>query len=158
MGDRRDLADVAEKLVAQSFALARAGNEAGDIQKFKLRRHDILRFRQACDDLHAFIGHRHTTGIGLDRAERIVRGFGRRRRGECVKQGRFADIRQADNAALESHQSLSFSGWPGGGARYATRVMKPASSPSTRYGTASATASIVLSTQSISVLEKSDRT
>ena len=79
VGNRRDLADVPKKLIAQSFALARAGNQACDIEELQLRRNKAFRLGQPCDYRHAFIGYRYPTGIGLDRAERVIGGFCRRR-------------------------------------------------------------------------------
>src|SRR3546814_5112071 len=42
MDDRIDLADIAEELVAQPFALRRAAHQAGDIDEGELGRDDLL--------------------------------------------------------------------------------------------------------------------
>ena len=78
--------------------------------------------------LQARIGHRHAADIGLDRAERIIGRLRRRRRGQGVEQGRFADIGQTDDAAIETHQvppvGSGFFGF-GAGTACASLVMKP---------------------------------
>ena len=49
------------------------------------------------------IGHGDLADIGLDRAERIVRSLRGLRLGQCIEQGRLADIGQADDPAAETH-------------------------------------------------------
>src|SRR3546814_8707307 len=49
MDDRVDFADVAEKLVAEPFALRRAAHEAGDVDESELRRDDLLAARDRRD-------------------------------------------------------------------------------------------------------------
>ena len=120
MGDGGYFADMAEKLVAQAFAAARAGDQPGDVEKFKLGRYDFLRFRQSGDNLQPVVGHGDPAGIRLHRTERIIGGFGGGGCGQRIEQGRFTYVRQADNSALKSHQSFpcqSGAVWPGGGAR-----------------------------------------
>ncbi len=60
--------------------------------------------------LQARIGHRHFAGVRLDGAERIVRRLRRRRAGQRVEEGGFADIRQAHDAAFETHDQISLVG------------------------------------------------
>ena len=49
------------------------------------------------------VGHGDVADIGLDGAEGIIRGLRRRGLRERVEEGRLADVRQADDAAFESH-------------------------------------------------------
>ncbi|MNW05300.1 hypothetical protein D3C71_2015330 [compost metagenome] len=46
VNDGVHFANMGQKLVAQSFALAGAGNQAGNIYKFKCRWHDAFRHNQ----------------------------------------------------------------------------------------------------------------
>ena len=57
--------------------------------------------RASC--VEPLVGHRDLADIGLDRAERIVRRLRGLRLGQCVEQGRLADVRQADDPAAETH-------------------------------------------------------
>ena len=49
------------------------------------------------------VRHRHVAHVGLDGAERVVRGLRRRGLRQRVEEGRLADVRQADDAHLEAH-------------------------------------------------------
>ena len=56
------------------------------------------------------VGHRDPADIGLDRAERIIGRLRRRGFGQRIEKRRFADVRQADDAAAKAHdlsESLS---------------------------------------------------
>ncbi len=103
MGDRVDFANMPEKLVAEPFAASGAADQPGDIDKFELGRDDLGRFAEAGGDLEPFVGNRHSPEIGLDRAERVVCRLCRGGRGQRIEQRGFADIRQSDNAATETH-------------------------------------------------------
>ncbi len=103
MRDRIDLADIAEKLVAEPLPLGGAAHETGNVDEGKTRRHDHGGFGKAGEGVEARIGHRDLPHIRLDRAERIVRRLRRRGRGQRVEERRLADIGQADNAAFEAH-------------------------------------------------------
>ena len=100
MGDCIGLADVGEELVAQAFALGRAGHQAGDIDELHHRRHHFFRFDDGGQRREPRIRHLDDADIGLDGAERIVlrrdAGLGQR-----VEQGGFADVGQADDAAFQ---------------------------------------------------------
>ena len=104
MGDRIDLADMAEKLVAQPLAAGGAAHQPGDVDEFELGRDDLCRFRQARADREPLVGHRDPPDIGLDRAERVICRLGRFGRGQGVEEGGLADIGQADDAAAETHR------------------------------------------------------
>ena len=49
------------------------------------------------------IRHRHLTHIRLDGTERVIRRLRRRGLRQRVEERRFADIRQADDAAAKAH-------------------------------------------------------
>ena len=104
MGDRIDLADVAEKLIAEPLAAGGAAHQAGDIDKFELSWDDLGRFREARADREPLVRHGNAPDIGLDRAKRVIRSLGRGGRGQGVEQSGLADIRQSDDAAAEPHR------------------------------------------------------
>ena len=107
VNDRIDLADIGEELVAEAFALTGAADEAGDVDELDLGL-DLLRRGGNCTDLvEPLVGHGDAADIRLDRAERIVRRLRRGGLGQSVEKRRFADIRQADDAAAEAHQPAS---------------------------------------------------
>ena len=103
VGDGFGLADVGEELVAEPFALGRASDQPGDVHELHRARHHPRRFDDCRQALEARIGHRHHAGIRLNGAERKVLGVDGGA-GEGVEERRFADVRQADDAALEAHQ------------------------------------------------------
>ncbi len=102
--DRVGLADVRQELVAEALALRGAGHQPGDIDELHGRRNDFLRLGDVRQRLQARIGHLDHADVRLDRAERIVLGRDLRRR-ERIEQCRFANVRQADDAAGNSHLS-----------------------------------------------------
>ena len=103
--DRVHLADVAEELVAQALAPAGAAHQAGDVDELQLRRHQLGRFGQHGAAVEPLVGDGDPADVRLDGAEGIVGRFGRRGRGQRVEEGRLADVRQADDAALEAQFS-----------------------------------------------------
>ncbi len=105
MDDRVDLADVAEELVAQPLALGRAAHQPGDVDEAQLRLDDLGRSRDLRQLVQSRIGHRDVADVRLDRAERIIRRLRRRRLRQRVEQRRLADVRQADDAAAETHKN-----------------------------------------------------
>ena len=90
--DGVDVAQVAQELVAQPFALRRAAHQAGDVDQLKNGRDDLLRLDVAVDRRQPRIGNRHRADVRLDRAERIVLAGDARRR-ERVEQRALADVR-----------------------------------------------------------------
>ena len=98
-----DLADVAEELVAEPFALARPFHKAGDVDKAQLGFDDLGALGDCGDLLETLVGDGDLADIGLDRAEGIVRRLRRLRLGERIEQGGLADVRQADDPATETH-------------------------------------------------------
>ena len=103
VGDRVDLADVREELVAEAFALGGAAHETGDVDEVQPGRNDFRGPGNAADLEQTRIRHRDFTDVRLDGAKRIVRRLRERGLRQSVEQGRFADVRQADDAALETH-------------------------------------------------------
>ena len=101
------LADVGEELVAEAFALARAGDETGDVDEFHDRGHDALGLDDFRQGRKARIRHFDDARVRFDRAEGIVfRGDARLR--ECIENGRLADVGQADDATLQTHNLVLF--------------------------------------------------
>jgi hypothetical protein len=102
--DRVDLADVGEELVAQALPLRRATHQAGDVDEFQRGGDDFDRLADLGEHIQPRIGHADAADVRLDRAERVVRRLRRGGRGQRIEKRRFADIRQPDNAAVETHQ------------------------------------------------------
>jgi hypothetical protein len=96
------LADVGQELVAQAFTLGGAGDQTGDVHELDDGRLDLLRIDDLGQGVEARIGHFDDADVGLDGAEGVVLG-GDAGLGEGIEEGRFADVGQADDAALESH-------------------------------------------------------
>src|SRR3546814_18977614 len=83
--DRVDLADIAEELVAQSFALRRAAHQSRDIDEGELGRDDLLAARDRGELVEPVVGARDIADVRLDRAERSE---GSRVGEECVSTWR----------------------------------------------------------------------
>ncbi|KPX26538.1 hypothetical protein ALQ28_05001 [Pseudomonas syringae pv. delphinii] len=102
VGDGIGLADIGEKLVAQAFAFRGACHEAGDVDELHGGWQDTFRVDDGRQGSQTRVRHRHDAGVRLDGAEGEVlgcnTGFG-----QGVEQGGLADVRQADDAAIESH-------------------------------------------------------
>ena len=98
---------LAEELVAEAFALARRRAPGRRCRRTQPRRDDLGRLAELRELVEARIGHRHPADVRLDGAERIVRGLRRRGPRQRVEEGRLADVRQADDAAAETHEVLS---------------------------------------------------
>ncbi len=123
--DRIGLADVAEELVAEPFALRRAADQPGDVGEAQLRLDDLGAARDPGDGVEARVGDGDVPDVRLDRAERIIRRRGRGRFRQRIEQRRLADIGKADDAATETHD-LSFAFLPleGGGERHREAVAR----------------------------------
>src|SRR4029450_5247278 len=89
---------------AQALALRGAFHQAGDVDEGELGWDDLGRAGDGRELFQARVRHRDLADVGLDRTERIVRGLRRLCFGQRVEQCRFADIRQADDPAAESHE------------------------------------------------------
>ena len=103
--DGVDLANIAEELIAQPLPFGGAANETRNIDKCQPRRHDRRRFRERRKSFQPLIGHCHFTDIRLNGAKWIIGSLRRRGFRQRVEEGRFADIRQADDAAFKTHDS-----------------------------------------------------
>lgn len=103
--DGIDFANVGQELVAEAFALGGAAHEPGDVDKGDARRNDFLGPCDLTDCIEARIRNGNFARIRLDGAERIVGSLCSCRLGERVEECGLADIRQSDNAALETHGS-----------------------------------------------------
>ena len=66
------LADVAEKLVAESFTLRGALHQTRDVYDFYRRGNDFCRLHQRGQRREALVGHRDYANIRLDGAKREV--------------------------------------------------------------------------------------
>ena len=95
-------ADVAKKLVAETFAFGGAFDEAGDVDELHGGGDEALRLNQVGNFCEALIGHGDDAGVGVDGAERVVRGLGLGG-GECVEDSAFADVRQTYNSTVQRH-------------------------------------------------------
>ncbi len=93
---RVGLANVGQKLVAQSLTLGRAFYEAGDVHELNDCWHRSFRLHDARELAETGVGNLHHADIRLDGAEGIVRRFGPGRR-EGVEQCRFPDVGEADD-------------------------------------------------------------
>src|SRR6185312_1312997 len=92
-----------EKLVAKAFALAGAADEASDVDELDLGFDFLPGLGDRRDLVETCIRHRDAADVRLDRAEGIVRSLRRGGLGQGVEKRRFADVRQADDAAAEAH-------------------------------------------------------
>ena len=108
MGDGVAFADIGEKLIAEALAFRGAAHEPGDIDEGEPGRDDLFGTGDAGQHVKARIGHRHIADVRLDGAERIICRLRRRRLRQGVEKRRFADIRQTDDAAFETHECLFF--------------------------------------------------
>ena len=104
--DRVDVADVAEKLIAEPLSLARAFHKSGDVDELQRGGDDSSGLLQFGEHPEPLIRNRHDSGVRLDRAERKVGRFGAAL-AQRVEQSGFADIRQSDESTGKTHDLLS---------------------------------------------------
>ena len=100
VGDRIDLANIAQKLVAQSLTLGRALDKTRDVNELDHRRNSSLRLGQLVDPIEADVGDFDRADVRLDGAERIILRRGPRS-GQGVEERRLPDVRKADDSDLE---------------------------------------------------------
>ena len=106
MDDGVHFPDIGQELVAEPFALRRAAHQAGDVHEFQAGRDDLLALADLRQHIEARVGHADAADIRLDRAEGVVRGLRGSGLRQRVEQSGFADIRQAHDAAVETHVTL----------------------------------------------------
>ena len=108
VADRVGCADVAEELIAETFAFAGAFDKASDIDELHGSGDERFGLDESRDFAKALIGHRDDTGVGVDGAAGVVRrlGFGR---GEGVEDRGFSDVGEANDSAVQWQVSSSFS-------------------------------------------------
>ena len=95
--NRVHLADVAQKLVAQPFAVARAFHQTRNVHKLDGRGCNLLRVIHFAQHVQTVVRHHDNARVRLDGAERIVGRLCASLR-DGINQGAFADIGQTDNA------------------------------------------------------------
>ena len=113
------LADMGQKLVAQAFARAGACNQPGNVNKFNDGPLNFLRAHNRRQQIQTGVRNFNDTHIGLNRTKRVILSRNSRL-GQGVEQGGFSDVRQAYDAALQTHDKPSKSG----GKVYAMRTCK----------------------------------
>src|SRR5210317_1307502 len=91
------LADVGEKLVAQSLALGRALHQSGDIDELHSRIEYLLRLDDCSQLVESWIRYGHDTNIRINGAERIILRL-YTCLGQRVEQGGFSDVGQTNDA------------------------------------------------------------
>ena len=96
------LTDMRQKFVAQAFTRAGARHQACNVDKLNDGFLYFLRVNDGGQLVQPRIRKLHNAHIRLNGAKRIV--FSRDARfGQRVEQGGFTDVRQADNAAFQTH-------------------------------------------------------
>ena len=90
------LADVGQELVAQAFALACALNQTGNIHKAHSCRNNFFGFEHLAQYVQTLVRNIYNANVWLNGAERIV-GSLSASLSNCIKQGTFAYVRQANN-------------------------------------------------------------
>ena len=102
MQDGIGLADIGQKLIAQSLAFAGSSNQSRDVNKLDSGRQDPLGMHNLGQLSKPRIRHFDNAHIGLNGAEWVVLSSN-----SClskrIKQRRFAHIGQANDAALKCH-------------------------------------------------------
>ena len=96
MSDRVHLAYMRKKFISESFSLARALDETGDIDKFDRGRHDPAALIHFFKHAEARIRNRNDADIRVNGAERIIGSFCSRF-GKRVKNRAFPYIGKSDD-------------------------------------------------------------
>ena len=96
------LADVGQELVPQPLALGSALHQPGDVHELHARGRHFLRLVDLGELVETLVRHVHHAHVRIDGGEGIVRGL-RAGRGERVEDGGLADVRQADDTAVKTH-------------------------------------------------------
>ena len=104
MQDGVHLADMAQKLVAQAFAVRRAFHEARNVHEFNRRGNEGLGFRDFCERFEPRFRHGDDAEVRLDGAERVVLRRSLVRTGDGIEQRGFPDVGQTDDSGLEHNK------------------------------------------------------
>ena len=110
MQNRVDVFDRRKKFIALAFTFGSPLHQTSDIDQFDLRWNNLVGFGNSLQHPHAWIGHRHHAGVGLDGTERIVRRLRRLRLSQGIEDSALADVRQTNDTAVETHRCS----WRGG--------------------------------------------
>ena len=106
LNDGVDFADMGEKFITQPFALTRALDQAGDVDKFDHRRNDDVGFHHLLQYLQPSIGHGDHADVGVDGAKGIIGRLRFAGAGDGIKQGGFADVGQTDDSSSQHDDSI----------------------------------------------------
>ena len=101
LDDGVDFADGGEKLVAEAFAFAGTGDQAGDVDELDGGWDDDVGLGDFLQDVGAFIRHHNDADVGVDRAKRIVGSLGLAGTSERVEESGLANVGQTDDASFE---------------------------------------------------------
>ena len=96
--DGVDLADVAQKLVAEPLPLAGSLHKPRDIDEFDHGGDEFFGVGDFGEDGEPGIGHDDDPLVGVDGAKWVVGRLRFPRPGDGVKEGGFANVREPDNA------------------------------------------------------------
>ena len=108
LDDGGAFADIGQELIAQSFALAGAAHETGNINEIHAGMDGLFGLCLGGQGVHARVRHSHRSLVGLDGAEGIVGGLGILSLGQGIEEGGLAHVGQPDDTDAESH---AFSLW-----------------------------------------------
>ena len=92
--------DVGEELVAEAFAFAGAGDEAGDVHELDGGGDDDLGFGDVLKYVGAIVWHHDDAHVGVDGAERVVRGLGLAGAGEGVEESGLTHVGETDDSGF----------------------------------------------------------
>ena len=101
MDDGVHLADVGKKFVAETFAVRRAFDEAGDVHEFNRRGNQRANPGDFGERFEARFRHGDDAEVRLDGAERVIRRLGLVGARDGVEQRGFAHVGQPDNSGFE---------------------------------------------------------
>ena len=99
-----DFANVAEKLIAESFSLACALHQARDIDEFDSSRNDLLGFRERGELFQTFVGHADDAEVWFDGAEGKICGMSLPGASDGIEESGLANVGQSDDSGFE-HQA-----------------------------------------------------
>ncbi len=94
--------NVRKELVAEAFALAGTGDQAGNVDELHGGRHDAVGLDEVDDPVETFVRHGHNADVGLNGAEGII-GRDGLHTGQRAEDGALAHVGQTDNSAVQRH-------------------------------------------------------